>query len=202
MQTLQGLEAGGGVGLRERRRLETRSEIHRAAVDLVLERGMAQVTVDDIAAAAGVSARTFFNYFPTKRDALVAARPPLDEARIRQFVAGSGDRLIDDLRDLLVDYANHSQRDRDEIRRLHQLIEDNPELSPLVQQRFLEYEGALAQAIAERLGLPSPTFEANVMAAICTALFRSASRDWMASDCASSLGNRLRDAFATVPKLL
>ena len=91
--------------LSQRRRSQTRQEIHRTAVDLVLERGLANVTVDDIAAAAGVSPRTFFNYFPTKRDALVWEPPPLPEEALARFLAGTG-RLRDELRDLLVAYVD------------------------------------------------------------------------------------------------
>lgn len=60
-------------GLRERKRLETHRALATTAVQLVSERGLDQVTVDDISAAAGVSARTFFNYFASKEDAVVIA---------------------------------------------------------------------------------------------------------------------------------
>src|SRR5690606_24116273 len=70
--------------LRERRRSATRQEIHHAAVALVLERGLAGVTVEEIAEAAGVSPRTFFNYFPTKRDALVTGPPAMPEPLLAQ----------------------------------------------------------------------------------------------------------------------
>jgi AcrR family transcriptional regulator len=78
------------VGLRERKKLQTRESIADAAMGLFVQRGFDRVTVAEVAEAAGVSAKTVFNYFPTKEDlffdeadaqeaALVAAireRPP------------------------------------------------------------------------------------------------------------------------------
>ncbi|GBE64588.1 TetR family transcriptional regulator [Mycobacterium sp. MFM001] len=56
--------------LRERKKLDTRKAISDAALTLVFERGLDNVTRDDIAARAGVSVRTFSNYFTGKYDAL------------------------------------------------------------------------------------------------------------------------------------
>lgn len=61
------------VGLRERKKAQTRTAISQAVLHLALERGLDTLTVDDIAAAANVSVRTFHNYFGSKEEALVAA---------------------------------------------------------------------------------------------------------------------------------
>jgi AcrR family transcriptional regulator len=58
------------VGLRERKKTDTRRALSDAALQLAFERGMDNVTREDIAAMAGVSARTFSNYFATKYEAL------------------------------------------------------------------------------------------------------------------------------------
>jgi AcrR family transcriptional regulator len=61
------------VGLRETKKLRTRREISDRAMQLFALRGFDRVTVAEVAAAAGVSEKTVFNYFPTKPGA--AARP-------------------------------------------------------------------------------------------------------------------------------
>jgi len=61
-----------GVGLRERKRRETRVALNQAAIRLSMQRGWDNVTVDDIAAAANVSPRTFRNYFSSKAEAVAA----------------------------------------------------------------------------------------------------------------------------------
>jgi AcrR family transcriptional regulator len=60
------------AGLRERKRRETRAALSLAATRLCVQRGWENVTVDDIAAAANVSPRTFRNYFSTKAEAVAA----------------------------------------------------------------------------------------------------------------------------------
>ena len=80
------------LSLRERQRLEVAAAIHDAAADLLLEHGWTATTVDMIAAQAGVSSRTFFNYFPSKEDAALGLRPlhvpaPASES----FFDGDGD---------------------------------------------------------------------------------------------------------------
>src|ERR687886_153287 len=62
------MEQGEPVGLRQRKKLRTRQAISEAAIALFLERGYDQVSIAEIAAAAEVSKRTLFAYFPTKDD--------------------------------------------------------------------------------------------------------------------------------------
>jgi AcrR family transcriptional regulator len=64
-----------GAGLRERKKAETRRAIAAAALRLATERGPDAVTVEDIAAAAGVSGRTVFNHFATKDEAILGIDP-------------------------------------------------------------------------------------------------------------------------------
>ncbi|WP_426592869.1 TetR/AcrR family transcriptional regulator [Cellulomonas sp. McL0617] len=78
------------TGLRERKRVETRHRIADAALDLALEHGLDGATVEAISAAAGVSPRTFFNYFESKDDALLNAPDAHEiDAMVADVVAAS-----------------------------------------------------------------------------------------------------------------
>ncbi|MEU6711206.1 TetR family transcriptional regulator [Nonomuraea sp. NPDC046802] len=70
------------VGLRERKKAETRQAVHEATLRLVIEHGLDAVTVEAIADAANISRRTFSNYFAGKEDALLYG----EEQRMRALV--------------------------------------------------------------------------------------------------------------------
>src|ERR1017187_2220120 len=103
--TLTGAVTSGEsrVSLRERKKLATRRSLRRHALDLVAQRGFAHVTVEDIAEAADVSPRTFFNYFPSKEAALFGAYPER-LAALREGVLhrAPGEPALDALRQVMV----------------------------------------------------------------------------------------------------
>src|SRR5579862_1272037 len=96
--------AGFNPSLRERKKLATRRALQRFALDLVAERGYSKVTIEDIAEAADVSPRTFFNYFPSKEAALLGADPERMEGMRRRLVDEPPDKSpLEALRAVMVD---------------------------------------------------------------------------------------------------
>src|ERR1700756_559132 len=94
------------VSLRERKKLATRRLLRRVALDLIAERGMANVTVEDIAEAADVSPRTFFNYFPSKEAALFGSDPAKGiELRERIVHDSPGEPALEVLRAIMISGA-------------------------------------------------------------------------------------------------
>src|SRR5258707_15804949 len=69
-------------GLRARKRQQTRERLTRAAMALFLERGFEATTLDDIAAAADISRRSFFHYFASKEDVVFAWQEELSAALV------------------------------------------------------------------------------------------------------------------------
>src|SRR5690242_19030312 len=92
------------MGLRETKKLQTRQDISDRAMQLFAQRGFDRVTVAEVAAAAGVSEKTVFNYFPTKED-LVFDEVPAREARLVDSIRGrgSGESIVAALHRLQLD---------------------------------------------------------------------------------------------------
>lgn len=150
------------MGLRERKKQATRRALQDAAVSLTLERGLENVTVEEIAAEADVSTRTFFNYFATKEDALLGDVPetPDEEVR-REFVGGgpTGD-FVEDLITVLITFlvsTDDLATQRADMRLRRELMEREPQLVRGMLARFHNVEMELAAAIAERTGASAGT---------------------------------------------
>ena len=88
MDTLVKTAEPPSIGLAARKKQRTRQLLAEAAAELFYERGYDATTIDDIAAAVEVSPRTFYRYFPTKEDLVVA----IGETSIESFLAALGSR--------------------------------------------------------------------------------------------------------------
>lgn len=85
------------TGLRERKKLRTRRALIEAAVRLIAERGYEETTVAEIAAAADVSTRTFFSYFPGKEDILFADSQERVDALVREMAGRRSGETVAEL---------------------------------------------------------------------------------------------------------
>jgi AcrR family transcriptional regulator len=176
--------------LRERKKLATRRSLRRIAIDLVAERGFSHVTVDDIAEAAQVSTRTFFNYFPSKEAALSGMAPDQIEALREEIVhQAPGQPAVDALRAVLARDARAMADElrglggepADWLRRMKEARSD-PHLRAAQGAEMAKVERAITEALAERLGTdPERDPYPGLLAATAAGLFRSSMSYWAAS---------------------
>lgn len=187
-------------GLRERKKEATREALAAAALRLAVERGPEHVTVDDIAAEADVSVRTFFNYFSSKEQAIVAPRP----GRVEEVVADLLARPATEQPLEAVHAALHASAQRyaqraEEWSLREQLLRDHPALMRWHLDAFSQLEGRLVEAVGTRLGIDPAThpYPSLVVSVALTAL-RQAVTWWRTPACTADLPAVLDDAFATV----
>jgi AcrR family transcriptional regulator len=171
------------LGLRERKKEQTRRLIAETARRLFGERGFERVTVAEIARVAEVSEQTVFNYFPTKEDLVYWRLRSFEEellATIRERAPGEP-ALAAFRRFLLAQRGLPGKQDpqaREELAALTRMITESPALLAREQQIFAGYTASLAALLAEETGAEPadlrPWVAANAMMGVHRALVHHA----------------------------
>lgn len=139
------------MDLREQRRLQTSQLIQRSALELARRDDVDDISVEAICLKAGISQRTFFNYFPYKEAAFVVPPPPFPEDAVEAFQRGQG-ALLDLLVELLAAQALASSPDRWMLDVARRAAEQHPKIAALQFASFHDFEASLAALIAKRMG--------------------------------------------------
>ena len=166
-----------GTDLRATQARRTRAAIRAAALALTRERGYAAMTVDDVAALAGVSRRTVFNHFSSKTDLLVVGLEPPEPEAIETFVNGTGS-LLEDLGALLASGAEAAESERGWLLSFPEIVRDNPEIERAIHERLRAIAVSLADAAGRRLGTEPYDPRTRAVVALAMAIQRSAVDLW------------------------
>lgn len=201
-------------GIRERKRIATRTAIQRAVLTLALDRGFDGVTVEEISHAAGVSPRTFFNYFPTKEAAVLGDVPQMpEEEAIERFVeAGPEQPIMDGMRDLLVSTVDQEPNpDGADIEALrHRLLREHPYLFTLRMASMKQLELELVSVVERRLTRDDSVLaddaerlhsRARLVTYVAFAGIRHAWSCWAETGGRGALADRLVDSFGELREL-
>ena len=141
------MTTAASLPLRERKKAETWAALHEAAASLALQHGVDQTTVEAIASKAGVSPRTFFNYFQVKEDAILGLREPvLDEEHLSR-ISTTADDVVGQVSRLLVTVAGTAMGGTDRARR-RQLIARYPHLGRRHMDYMVTAESLVCQGIS------------------------------------------------------
>lgn len=187
------------VDPRVRAREQNRAEVARVALDLFTERGFDHVTVDDIAAAAGISRRTFFRYFESKEAAaLPGAHEQISELRAALADQPRDEPLVERLRRATLSLIDESI-DPAETRARLRIIASSPSVRAHSLEQQTHFEAELRQVIAEHLGVDEATHVgARVLAAAMIAAVRAAAEVWLDADDGRSLADVLDEAHVVL----
>jgi len=168
---------------RDQQRDETRWDLALAAFALATSHGLADVRVPDIAAAVGVSPRTFNNYFHSKEEAIVwpAGQHAASVAsRLRERPAGEplGDALVAAVVGLYGPTAG-ARLPANWLQDLRDLVAAEPSLHGEYLRAAATAERALADAVAARTGGAAGQLRARVVAGMVVGAERAAVMHWM-----------------------
>lgn len=170
----------GGEGLRERKKRATRQLISNLATALFTERGFDHVTVDEVAAAAGVSKMTVFNYFPRKED-LFFDRGDEAQALLRGALSGRGRRSpLSALRALMheqIEQRHPLARVTPGVTGFWRVVADSPTLRAHTRTMASEVERDLGQMLAGSVEAPAGDPTSRLLAALLVGAWRVAYRE-------------------------
>ncbi|WP_290051069.1 acyl-CoA-like ligand-binding transcription factor [Amycolatopsis solani] len=188
-------------GLRERKKHETRIALSWAAIRLTVERGYDNVRIEDIAAEAGVSTRTFSNYFGSKGEAIVARH----HDRARAIAAALRERPDGEpiweavtqaaLEGFPLGEPTGQAADRSWIEGLRLMVAE-PALQGEFQKAGAAAEAEFAAAVAERTGTdPARDIYPRLVAGVVGAALTVVTQQWLVAEPPPPLETLLRDVF-------
>jgi AcrR family transcriptional regulator len=187
---------------RDRKRLANRHSIRTTALRLFMDRGFDNVSVEDIAEAADLSASTVYRNFPTKED-LVLANLADRQAGLLDILEShpGGGTVGDALLDVIVEWA--PGRDQQALLRSEiALIVATPALLARMHQMVVGWEAPITACLGPRCGRSETDLELCQLTALLCATVRIVIREWAAgntSDDIVDFGRRAVEALQHLP---
>jgi AcrR family transcriptional regulator len=173
------------LGLRERRRRQTSADIRGAAVRLARERGWDRVTIEGICAEAGISTRTFFNYFPNKESAIAYGPSDLPPELVEDFVAAGPAPYAVVLAELIT-LAAHHIRDvppaRDQAEACLELAKTVPAVLSAFLAELERFQNHLTEIVSRRQGMAPDDEIPALIAALALTAIRSGIERWSSGE--------------------
>jgi AcrR family transcriptional regulator len=184
-------------GLRERKKAATKAALCDATLRLALEKGgLDAVTAEEIAAAAGVSTRTFHNYFPSKEAAFLhdfhqVSGELLEQVRER----AQREPVWDALRDACISLHMDERFDIVQMQCREELIRSSPELIKVQAGQFMELFAEALGIVAEATGTsPDELYPRLVLGSALVAM-KTSNEDWVANPRGRTLAEAITAAF-------
>ncbi|MEO6988656.1 MAG: TetR family transcriptional regulator [Aquihabitans sp.] len=183
-------------GIRERKKIERRQLIEESALALFETNGFAATTIEDIATSADIAPRTFFSYFATKEDVVLADYA----ARLQRITSELEQRPADEapweaLRAAFMVVASDYQRQRQDLIRRFTIMATTPSVQARNLQLQAGWEDTLAQSLARRMGDAPGQVDPRLLAGAALAGMRASLHQWFATGHRSPLPTILSEAF-------
>ncbi|WP_223881398.1 mycofactocin system transcriptional regulator [Nesterenkonia ebinurensis] len=165
---------------RGRTPLTSKATLSRIGLELFIERGFDQVTVDDIAEAAGIGRRTFFRYFPSKNDLPWGDfEALLDQLESHLDTVDHEVPLFDALRTAVSEFNRFPGDDHGLHRKRMELLLKNPTLVAHSTIRYEAWRAVIADFAGRRLDKPADHLQPKTIGQICLGISVSAHYEWL-----------------------
>ncbi len=182
--------------LSERRRRLLRDEVGRVAIRLFAEHGFDTVTVDDIAAAAGTSPRTFFRYFATKDEVVLDYERRLQERLLVALQSRPPEEgPVAALRQAYIETSHVEPAERGRVLQLGRVLDSAPALRARVNGERIGEDLPLAEQLADRLGARPDDARVSVIVASMSAVAATEFRAWVHGGGKGDPANRIAEAL-------
>jgi TetR/AcrR family transcriptional regulator, regulator of mycofactocin system len=181
-----------------RRRSTTWDHLSNVAIELFAARGFDEVSVDDVAHAAGIARRTLFRYYPSK-NALPWGDFDAHLERMRDQLADlePGVPIGDALRTALLAFNTFDETETPRHRQRMRVILETAELQAYSMTMYAGWRAVVAAFVARRLGGKASDLVPQTVAWTMLGVALSAYEHWLADE-SISLADALGDAFDTV----
>lgn len=184
-------------GLRERKRRDTHQRITQTGLELFLAKGYEETTLDEIAAAAGISRRTFFHYFKSKDEILLAWQITVaDSIRIAVLEEDRNRAPLDALCGALLKLAAHF--DTDTAIAMARVLQSSEQLRAANQAKFVRMEQAAFEALCRLWPQRGRRDRLRLVAMVGLGAFRLAIEQWTEEGRKVSLTKRIDKTFANL----
>lgn len=176
-------------------------EIEQAALRVFEDRGFDSTTIEEIAAAAGISRRTFFRYFSSKNDILFAGFSELLVELEEWLAAADADRpMLDVLADATIRFNRIHSDGTAAHRERMELILHTPALRANASLRHAEWGAVIARFAAARLGVAEDDLAAQVVGHAALGAGNAAYERWLI-DPSADLAELIDEAFTMTQAL-
>jgi AcrR family transcriptional regulator len=185
-------------GLRQRKRRETRARVVDQALKLFLARGYDATTVDDIAAAAGISKRSFFDYFPSKEDVVLAWQDAFGDALAAAIAARPAEEPAAQAIEAALVSAVGEAAGQPGAFAIDELIQTTPALKAREHLKYVRLEDTLARALIAREPPGADEFPSRLLAMLVSGGMRLTAERGRAAGRPAELGAYVQGVFAQV----
>ncbi|QKT14141.1 TetR family transcriptional regulator [Rhodococcus sp. W8901] len=193
------VESSSNPGLRDITREAVRARIAKVAIDLFAQQGFDAVTVEQIAAEVGISARSFHRYFPAKEDAVIGDLVPWGEFVRDAFAARPADEPVwDSLRVSFEALLAQPNRDEQGSKRTMRVLTSAASLRARNLEKHLLWASLLTPLVQERLAGDLAVLRAQTLVQASLACFDVAMTTWAEPDETMDAVELLRRSFATL----